>query len=224
MRHHGLLRSPRREVTCSCPEHHKAPRKCDSVRRRGIVSLPRLLRGRIHTAPACKPPSPQHHQDTWTLRPSADATWTPRYPHCRSHTVQPCAMVPWAQGGVISPYRSYNLPSPQLSPRQAKQRHSAPCQLGHTLMMKPPDDGPPHSSNGEQPTHQAQAILRRINIRTSMITNEYRGMTCSQNDRTVDNTHDGASNRPPRSSAENAPRIKTNIFQYHTLTPVRSII
>lgn len=47
-RHHGLLRSPRREVTCSCPEHHKAPRKCDSVRRRGIVSLPRLLRGPRH--------------------------------------------------------------------------------------------------------------------------------------------------------------------------------
>lgn len=29
------------------------------------------------------------------------------------------------------------------------------------------------------------------------MTNEYRGMTCSQNDRTVDNAHDGSSNHPP---------------------------
>ena len=28
------------------------------------------------------------------------------------------------------------------------------------------------------------------------MTNEYRGMTCSQNDRTVDNAHDGASTPP----------------------------
>jgi len=136
-----------------------------------------------HCIPAAPPPghlqaSRQHGPTTsHGHREAPGTTRTPRHPRCRSHTVQPCAMLPWAQGGVISPYRSYNLPSPQLSPRQAKQRHSAPCQLEHTLMMKPPDDRPPRSSNGEQPVRQAQSILRRINIYTSIMTNEYRDMT-----------------------------------------------
>lgn len=159
-----------------------------------------------HCIPAAPPPgpparlqAPEQHGTTTAHgdRKAPDATWTPQHPHCRSLTVQPCAMVPWAKvESSPLPFVQPAQPTAQ-PPRQAKQRHSAPCQLGHTLMMKPPDGGPPHSSNGKQPTHQTQSILRRINIHTSIMTNEYRGMTCSQNDRTVDNAHDGASNHPP---------------------------
>ena len=178
-----------------------------------------------HCIPAAPPPGPQPHRagmqapvaaappghmDTAPLpRRDMDATTSTL---SQPHRAALCH-------GPLGPRWSH-LPLPFVQPaqptaqppRQAKQRHSAPCQLGHTLTMKPPDGGPPHSSNGEQPVRQAQSILRRINIHTSIMTNECRGMTCSQNDRTLDNAHDGASNHPHRSPAENAPRIKTNIF------------
>ena len=142
------------------------------------------------------PRAARHHHGAWRPQSSGrdmDAT-TSALP--QPHRAALCHG-PLGQGGIISPTVRTTCPAHGSAPRQAKQRHSAPGQLGHTLMMKPPDGGPPHSSNGKQPTHQTQSILRRINIHTSIMTNEYRGMTCSQNDRTVDNAHDGASNHPP---------------------------
>ena len=146
MRHHGLLRSPRREVTCSCPEHHKAPRKCDSVRRRGIVSLPRLLRG---TGDACR-------------RLGCKAT--------ARH-----------MGATTS-----NIHTAAATPNRPASSHQPPCRQTSSVLTTPAKwtslMRPLHSSSRNDPTHPAQSILRRINIRISIIPDEHQGMPWEQHD------------------------------------------
>ena len=110
-RHHGLLRSPQREVTCSCPEHHKAPRKCDSVRRRGIVSLPRLLRGPC--TPSCVPAAWPHRAHTSTARKAARE---PGHPSGHSHTALTGLIAPWAGQHRPAPCRTKRPPRDKSPP------------------------------------------------------------------------------------------------------------
>ncbi|MFC2521979.1 MAG: hypothetical protein ACFNXZ_02440, partial [Lautropia mirabilis] len=64
------------------------------------------------------------------------------------------------------------------------------------------------------------SILRRINIRILIIPDGHQGMPWEQHDLIK---KDRTPTALARSSATNAPRIKTNIFQCHILTLVRPI-